>query len=86
MSFFANLGHPTYAISLRGHHQLANNSIADYVTDIQRVIDEIGVTPILIGFPGDTKLYREYGSSRLRPTRTRSSTWTSSVYRGFGSV
>lgn len=55
MSFFAKKGHPTYAVSLRGHgnsggqHQLASNSITDYVTDIQRVIDEIGVTPILIG-------------------------------------
>jgi len=55
MSYFSDLGHPTYAVDLRGHgqsggqHQLSNNSIADYVTDIQRVIDEIGTPPILIG-------------------------------------
>lgn len=55
MPFFANLGHPCYAIDLRGHgksggqQQLASNSIADYINDIQRVIDEIGEPPILVG-------------------------------------
>ncbi len=48
MPFFTNLGHPTYAINLRGHGKsggsamLATNSIADYVHDLQRVIDRIG--------------------------------------------
>jgi len=55
MSFFAALGHPCYAISLRGHglsggHQsLATSSIADYVNDIERVINKLPETPILIG-------------------------------------
>jgi len=55
MSFFSCLGHPTYAVDLRGHGKsdgiasLTSNSIADYINDIQRVIDEIGEKPILIG-------------------------------------
>lgn len=55
MPYFAELGHPTYAVDLRGHgksggqEQLSSNSIADYVNDIERVIAEIGETPILIG-------------------------------------
>ncbi|MGB0238526.1 MAG: alpha/beta hydrolase [Cycloclasticus sp.] len=55
MPFFTTLGHPTYAINLRGHGKsggsamLATNSIADYVHDLQRVIDRIGEPPILIG-------------------------------------
>jgi pimeloyl-ACP methyl ester carboxylesterase len=55
MPYFAERNHPTYALDLRGHgksdgqHQLSSNSIADYVNDVQRVIDEIGEPPILIG-------------------------------------
>ena len=55
MPFFAGLGHPTFAVDLRGHgksggqQQLVSNSIADYVNDVQRVINEIGVAPILVG-------------------------------------
>jgi len=55
MPHFAELGHPTYAVDLRGHgksggqEQMASNSIADYVNDIQRTIDAIGTTPVLIG-------------------------------------
>ncbi|HIF18261.1 MAG TPA: alpha/beta fold hydrolase [Cycloclasticus sp.] len=55
MPYFSELGHPTYAVDLRGHgkssgqEQLSSNSIADYVNDIERVIAEIGEPPILIG-------------------------------------
>lgn len=55
MPFFAKLGHPTYAVDLRGHgksdgqEQMSTHSIADYVHDVQRVIDEIGSKPIIIG-------------------------------------
>jgi len=55
MPFFVALGHPTYAIDLRGHgksggqEQLSTHSIADYVHDVKRVIDEIGSKPILVG-------------------------------------
>ncbi|PHS73727.1 MAG: alpha/beta hydrolase [Cycloclasticus sp.] len=55
MPYFSKLGHPTYAVDLRGHGKsggqetMSTDSIADYVTDIHRVIDEIGTTPILIG-------------------------------------
>lgn len=55
MPYFTALGHPTYAVSLRGHgqsggqHQLASNSIADYVTDIQRVVNQLETPPILVG-------------------------------------
>lgn len=55
MPYFSELGHPTYAVDLRGHgksggqENLPSNSIADYVNDIERVIAEIGETPILIG-------------------------------------
>jgi len=55
MSFFAEHGHPTYALSLRGHgksggHQhLSSHSIADYVTDVELAISAIGEPPILIG-------------------------------------
>ncbi|MDX2425596.1 MAG: alpha/beta fold hydrolase [Cycloclasticus sp.] len=88
MSFFAKMGHPTYAVSLRGHgnsggqHQLASNSIADYVTDIQRVLDEIGVTPILIGLPGDTKLHRAHASPSLCLTSSYPSTWITPLHSG----
>lgn len=55
MPFFAEKGHKTYAVDLRGHGKsdgvasLSSNSIADYVNDIQRTIDQIGEKPILIG-------------------------------------
>tara|TARA_R110002096_G_scaffold110035_16_gene240572 strand:+ start:3566 stop:4396 length:831 start_codon:yes stop_codon:yes gene_type:complete len=55
MPFFANLGYPCYALSLRGHgnsgghQQLATNSIADYVTDVQRVVEQLDEPPILVG-------------------------------------
>ncbi|ORU93197.1 MAG: hydrolase [Cycloclasticus sp. symbiont of Poecilosclerida sp. M] len=55
MPYFSERKHPTYALDLRGHgksggqHSLSLNSIADYVDDIQRVIDQIGESPILVG-------------------------------------
>ncbi|ORU92364.1 MAG: hydrolase [Cycloclasticus sp. symbiont of Poecilosclerida sp. N] len=55
MPYFVELGHPSYAVDLRGHgrsggqEHLSTNSIADYINDIERIIHEIGETPILVG-------------------------------------
>jgi len=73
MPYFTSLGHPTYAINLRGHGKsggsamLASNSIADYVTDIQRVIDEIDETPILVGHSLGGLVIQKYIENKTVP-------------------
>lgn len=73
MPFFAALGHPTYSVDLRGHgksggqEQLAANSIADYVNDIERVIYKIGSTPILIGHSLGGLIVKKYIENHTVP-------------------
>ena len=73
MPYFADLGHPTYALDLRGHgksggqEQLAMNSIADYVKDIERVIDQLDETPILIGHSLGGLIIQKYIESNTVP-------------------
>jgi len=73
MPFFTELGHPCYAISLRGHgksgghHNLATFSIADYVNDIERVIDELPEAPILIGHSLGGLLIQKYIETKTVP-------------------
>ncbi len=55
MPWFAQRGHATYAVSLRGHggsdgHEtLFGASVDDYAADVLRAVREIGGEPILIG-------------------------------------
>ena len=55
MPYFAAAGHPCYALSLRGHGGSAGreridwHSIADYVEDVETVIDHCPETPIVLG-------------------------------------
>ena len=53
--FFAEHGYTSYAVSLRGHggsdgrRQLWRTRLRDYLDDIDRVIDQIGQLPVLVG-------------------------------------
>ncbi len=55
MPYFAGSGYAAYAVSLRGHGKsegrgnLRWTSVADYVSDVEAVIGQIGVPPVLIG-------------------------------------
>jgi non-heme chloroperoxidase len=55
MPFFSEAGYTCHALSLRGHggsdgrEHIDWHSVADYVEDIERVVDWIGEPPILIG-------------------------------------
>jgi len=55
MQYFADQGHPTYALSLRGHGQsegrkrLQRNRLADYVKDVKKVIRQLDGEPVLVG-------------------------------------
>ena len=55
LPFFASRGYRSVALSLRGHggsggrENLAAARLRDYVTDLERVVDSLGATPVLIG-------------------------------------
>jgi non-heme chloroperoxidase len=55
MPFFAKAGYPCYAVSLRGHggsegrEHIDWHSISDYVADVNKAVEWIGETPVLIG-------------------------------------
>ena len=55
MPFLAEVGHPCYALSLRGHggssgrEHIDWHSIADYVEDIKNIVDWLEEPPVLIG-------------------------------------
>ena len=55
MPYFAAQGYACYALSLRGHGGSAGreridwHSIADYVDDVEKVIDWLGEAPVLVG-------------------------------------
>lgn len=73
MSFFTELGHPTYAVSLRshgnsdGHETVSTNSIADYVNDVKRVINKIGEEPILVGHSLGGLIIQKYIEKKTVP-------------------
>ena len=51
----ANLGWSSYAIDLRGHGlssptDLSNTTMSDYVSDIQCVVENLGRTPVMMGW------------------------------------
>jgi pimeloyl-ACP methyl ester carboxylesterase len=55
LAYFAQRGYNAYALSLRGHGQsdghdrLHSFGIADYVRDLERVVEEIGGRPLVVG-------------------------------------
>ncbi len=55
LDFFAEAGFPSYALSFRGHggskghNQLHQLRISDYVNDVKAVVDHIEGDPILVG-------------------------------------
>lgn len=55
LPFFADLGYPAHAVSLRGHGDsdgrdgLLFARLRDYVADVEQVIDTLGAPPVLIG-------------------------------------
>lgn len=56
LPYFSRHGYPAYAVSLRGHggsdghERLRWISLRDYVADVEQVITELGMTPILVGY------------------------------------
>lgn len=55
LPFFADRGYRSVALSLRGHggsggrENLSAARLRDYVVDLERVVDGLGATPVLIG-------------------------------------
>lgn len=53
LPYFADHGYPAHAVSLRGHGEsggrLLSAGIADYVTDVRRVVQRFDVPPVLVG-------------------------------------
>lgn len=55
MPYFAEAGHPCYALSLRGHggstggEHIDWHSVADYVDDLRTIVEYLPEAPVLIG-------------------------------------
>lgn len=66
LDFFAGLGYPSYALSLRGHagsagrERLHWNRLADYVTDVAEVAVGLGERTILIGHSMGGMIVQKY--------------------------
>lgn len=73
MPYFAQHGYTSYAVSLRGHGQsegrerLRWTSIADYVSDVARVVDQMDSPPVLVGHSMGTVIVRKYLESHQAP-------------------
>lgn len=73
MPYFARHGYASYALSLRGHgksdgrERLRWTSIADYVSDVTQVVQQLGSPPVLVGHSMGTVVVRKYLESHQAP-------------------
>lgn len=69
LPYFAKQGYPSYALSLRGHGasaghaQLPFASLANYVADVQHIIQHLPQPPILIGHSMGGLIVQKYMAS-----------------------
>lgn len=73
MPYFAQHGYTVHALSLRGHggsegrERLRWATIADYVSDVKQVIEQIGQTPIMVGHSMGGAIVQKVLESRQAP-------------------
>ena len=73
MPHFAKYGYKSYAMSLRGHgtsdgrEKLNWTPLADFVSDVDQVIDQIGASPILIGHSMGGMIVQKYLETHRAP-------------------
>jgi alpha-beta hydrolase superfamily lysophospholipase len=66
LPYFAKNGYAAYAMSLRGHgksegrDKLRWTSLADYVTDVETVVEQIGTPPVLVGHSMGGMIVQKY--------------------------
>jgi alpha-beta hydrolase superfamily lysophospholipase len=71
--YFAQRGHPAYALSLRGHgasegrERLRWTSLAQYVADLEQVVNEMERAPVLIGHSMGGMIVQKYLESHQAP-------------------
>jgi alpha-beta hydrolase superfamily lysophospholipase len=73
LPFFAQHGYTSYALSLRGHggsegrEQLRWTSLADYVSDVMHVVDQMDSPPVLVGHSMGGMIVQKYLESNGAP-------------------
>ncbi|MBN1814794.1 MAG: alpha/beta fold hydrolase [Anaerolineae bacterium] len=73
LSYFAQHGYVAHALSLRGHagseghERLRWASVADYVSDLRQVVNQLPTTPVLVGHSMGGLLIQEYLQSHEAP-------------------
>jgi len=73
MPYFAQHGYRTYALSLRGHgasegrERLRWTSLADYVADVEQVVDGMEKVPVLVGHSMGGLIVQKYLESHQAP-------------------
>ncbi len=73
MPYFAQRGYPSHALSLRGHggsqgrDRLRWTSLADYVSDVAQVADQMDEPPILVGHSMGGMIVQKYLETHRAP-------------------
>lgn len=73
LPYFAANGYKAHALSLRGHggsegpEQLRWTSLADYVSDLSRVVNQLDTTPVLVGHSMGGLIVQRYLQSHQGP-------------------
>jgi pimeloyl-ACP methyl ester carboxylesterase len=73
LPYFAQHNHPSYALSLRshgaseGHERLRWASLADYVADVEQVVNKMEKVPVLIGHSMGGMIVQKYLESHQVP-------------------
>lgn len=73
LPYFANAGFEAHALSLRGHGQSDGHDninrwrIADYVTDVATVVEQLPAMPVLIGHSLGGVVVQHYLAQRIAP-------------------
>lgn len=73
LHFFAEAGYAAHALSLSGHggspgrRHLDSLSIADYVRDVERMVDSLPVTPVLVGHSMGGFVVQKYLEEHVAP-------------------
>jgi alpha-beta hydrolase superfamily lysophospholipase len=73
LSYFAQHGYTSYALSLRGHgdsegrNHLRWTSVADYVADVTQVVSQMNTLPVLVGHSLGGLIVQKYLDSSQAP-------------------
>ena len=73
LPYFAQHGYVSHALSLRGHggsegrERLRWTSLAEYISDVEQVVDQIGKPPVLVGHSMGGMIVQKYLESNGAP-------------------